>query len=130
MNYGNPFVCPLGEYHLSLVFSEKISDRYYMALYRKLLDPGLQTSSKQAMFLNLLFKSMKADLVTKRVKVIRLKYGQFTCVTNPCLMFLIYRNVHTCHCRLSSNVSCKLAATRLLHLFVVRWCCCLRYYAP
>ncbi|KAF3703208.1 CCAAT/enhancer-binding protein zeta CCAAT-box-binding transcription factor [Channa argus] len=47
---------------------QSISDRYYVALYRKLLDPGLSLSSRQSMFLNLLYKSLKADIVLRRVK--------------------------------------------------------------
>nr|XP_057937465.1 CCAAT/enhancer-binding protein zeta isoform X2 [Doryrhamphus excisus] len=47
---------------------QSVSDRYYAALYRKLLDPGLSTSSRQNMFLNLLYKSLKADIVLRRVK--------------------------------------------------------------
>lgn len=44
------------------------SDRFYRTLYESLLDPRLLTSSKQAMYLNLLFKSIRADLSMKRVK--------------------------------------------------------------
>ncbi|KAL8785218.1 MAG: hypothetical protein Q9213_003487 [Squamulea squamosa] len=44
------------------------SDRYYRTLYESLLDPRLLTSSKQALYLNLLFKSLRADLNVKRVK--------------------------------------------------------------
>ncbi|KAI9886306.1 MAG: hypothetical protein M1823_001915 [Watsoniomyces obsoletus] len=44
------------------------SDRFYRTLYESLLDPRLLTSSKQAMYLNLLFRSLKADLDVKRVK--------------------------------------------------------------
>lgn len=35
---------------------------------RKLLDPGLSSCSRQSMFLNLLYKSLKADIVLRRVK--------------------------------------------------------------
>lgn len=35
---------------------------------RKLMDTGLTTSSRQSMFLNLLYKSLKADIVLRRVK--------------------------------------------------------------
>ncbi|XP_013388500.1 CCAAT/enhancer-binding protein zeta-like [Lingula anatina] len=48
--------------------SDSLSDRYYSALYRKMVDPELKTSSKQTLFLNLLFKSMKKDVSDKRVK--------------------------------------------------------------
>uniref|UniRef100_A0A3Q2XXC2 CCAAT enhancer binding protein zeta n=1 Tax=Hippocampus comes TaxID=109280 RepID=A0A3Q2XXC2_HIPCM len=44
------------------------SDRYYVALYRKLLDASLSTSTRQNMFLNLLFKSLKADTVLRRIR--------------------------------------------------------------
>lgn len=40
---------------------QTISDRFYRALYDSLFDNRLVTSSKQAMYLNLLFKAMKAD---------------------------------------------------------------------
>ncbi|XP_065660946.1 CCAAT/enhancer-binding protein zeta isoform X2 [Hydra vulgaris] len=45
-----------------------VSDRYYQALYEKLLDPDIKTTSKHTMLLNLLFKSIKNDPVPKRVK--------------------------------------------------------------
>nr|XP_046229485.1 CCAAT/enhancer-binding protein zeta [Scatophagus argus] len=47
---------------------QTVSDRYYVALYRKLLDRGLSSSSRQSMFLNLLYKSLKADIMLRRVK--------------------------------------------------------------
>ncbi|KAM9354642.1 CCAAT/enhancer-binding protein zeta [Pholidichthys leucotaenia] len=47
---------------------QSVSDRYYVALYRKMLDPGLSSSSRQNMFLNLLYKSLKADVAPRRVK--------------------------------------------------------------
>ncbi|XP_074845764.1 CCAAT/enhancer-binding protein zeta [Carettochelys insculpta] len=47
---------------------QTVSDRYYAALYKKLLDPGLAACSKQSMFLNLVYKSVKADVVLRRVK--------------------------------------------------------------
>ncbi|KAG8743453.1 hypothetical protein FRC10_012033 [Ceratobasidium sp. 414] len=52
----------------ALVLIEKsISDRFYRTLYDSLLDPRLLASSKQAMYLNLLFKAMKADTSYRRV---------------------------------------------------------------
>merc|ERR550532_1375185 len=47
---------------------EAVTDRFYSALYKKILDPGLTTSSKQVMFLNLLYKAMKADPSTARLR--------------------------------------------------------------
>ncbi|WWC92883.1 uncharacterized protein L201_007845 [Kwoniella dendrophila CBS 6074] len=46
---------------------KSISDRYYRTLYDSLFDERLMTSSKQAMYLNLLFKSMKEDDRINRV---------------------------------------------------------------
>ena len=40
---------------------KSITERYYRALYASLHDARLATSSKQAMYLNLFFKSVKAD---------------------------------------------------------------------
>jgi ribosome biogenesis protein MAK21 len=44
------------------------SDRFYRALYETLLDPRLLNSSKQILFLNLLYRSLKADINIKRVQ--------------------------------------------------------------
>lgn len=43
-------------------------DRFYRTLYESLLDPRLATSSKQALYLNLLFRGMKNDVDVRRVK--------------------------------------------------------------
>ena len=50
------------------VSNQMSSDRFYRTLYESLLDPRLVTSSKQSLYLNLLFRSLKADLNVKRVK--------------------------------------------------------------
>ncbi|XP_004616158.2 CCAAT/enhancer-binding protein zeta [Sorex araneus] len=62
---------------------QTVSDRYYAALYRKMLDPGLRTCSKQAMFLNLLYKSLKADVALRRVKAFVKRLLQVTCGQAP-----------------------------------------------
>uniref|UniRef100_A0A8C7ACZ8 CCAAT/enhancer-binding protein zeta n=2 Tax=Neovison vison TaxID=452646 RepID=A0A8C7ACZ8_NEOVI len=62
---------------------QTISDRYYAALYRKMLDPGLMMCSKQAMFLNLVYKSLKADIVLRRVKAFVKRLLQVTCEQMP-----------------------------------------------
>ncbi|KAL9944792.1 hypothetical protein ACHAO5_005573 [Verticillium nonalfalfae] len=41
---------------------------FYRTLYESLLDPRLTTSSKQALYLNLLLRSLKEDVDTRRVK--------------------------------------------------------------
>jgi ribosome biogenesis protein MAK21 len=45
-----------------------VSDRYYRALYSKLLDQELQGSPKQALFLNVLYKSLRSDPEISRLK--------------------------------------------------------------
>ncbi|KAI0070805.1 CBF-domain-containing protein [Panus rudis PR-1116 ss-1] len=49
-------------------YGTSLTDRYYRTLYASLADPRLAKSNKQAMYLNLLFKSLKADRNTERVK--------------------------------------------------------------
>lgn len=45
----------------------KTLNRFYRTLYDSLFDNRLMTSSKQAMYLNLLFKALKVDTQLKRV---------------------------------------------------------------
>ena len=45
-----------------------VTDRFYRTLYASLYDPRLSTSSKQAMYLNLLFKCIKSDRNLERAK--------------------------------------------------------------
>ncbi|KDO33152.1 hypothetical protein SPRG_01964 [Saprolegnia parasitica CBS 223.65] len=47
--------------------TNSVPDRFYTALYAKLLDPKLPTTSKHAMFLNVLFRAMKSDVSPARV---------------------------------------------------------------
>ncbi|KAE9406885.1 CBF-domain-containing protein [Gymnopus androsaceus JB14] len=59
--------------------SKSIIDRYYRTLYASLHDGRLATSSKQAMYLNLLFKSIKADagnLDNERIKALIKRFVQ------------------------------------------------------
>ncbi|KAF1951429.1 CBF-domain-containing protein [Byssothecium circinans] len=44
------------------------SDRFYRTLYESLLDPRLISTSKHIMYLNLLYRSLKADISIKRVQ--------------------------------------------------------------
>ena len=46
---------------------KSVTDRFYRTLYDSLLDPRLLSSSKQTMYLNLLFGAMKADEEINRV---------------------------------------------------------------
>lgn len=47
--------------------SKNSIDRFYRTMYDSLFDARLMSSSKQAMYLNLLFKSLKADTQVTRV---------------------------------------------------------------
>lgn len=70
-------VCHTGTFNtsiqaLQLIFQicqsrQAVTDRYYRTLYDSLFDPRLLVSSKQAMYLNLLFKSLKVDNSLPRV---------------------------------------------------------------
>ncbi|NXP02378.1 CEBPZ protein, partial [Thinocorus orbignyianus] len=62
---------------------QTVSDRYYAALYKKLLDPALASCSKPSMFLNLVYKSLKADVVLRRVKAFVKRLLQVTCGQMP-----------------------------------------------
>ena len=48
--------------------AQSITDRFYRTLYASLYDPRLSISSKQAMYLNLLFKCIKSDKNLERAK--------------------------------------------------------------
>ena len=50
--------------------------------HRKLLDPGLSACSRQSMFLNLLYKSLKADVVLRRVRAFVKRLLQVSCEQN------------------------------------------------
>lgn len=58
-------------------------DRYYRTLYESLLDPRLLTSSKQALYLNLLFKSLRSDLNVNRVKAFTKRLLQVVSMHQP-----------------------------------------------
>ncbi|KAL7689992.1 putative CCAAT-binding factor [Plasmopara halstedii] len=47
--------------------TNSVSDRFYTALYHKLLDPKVRETSKHTLFLNLIFRAMKADVSPARV---------------------------------------------------------------
>ena len=60
-----------------------VLDRYYRTLYESLLDPRLLTSSKQAMYLNLLFKSLRSDLSIRRVQAFAKRLIQVIAMHQP-----------------------------------------------
>ena len=58
-------------------------DRFYRTLYESLLDPRLLTSSKQALYLNLLFRALRSDLNVKRVKAFAKRLLQVAATHQP-----------------------------------------------
>ena len=58
-------------------------DRFYRTLYESLLDPRLLTSSKQALYLNLLFRALKSDLNVKRVQAFAKRLLQVAAMHQP-----------------------------------------------
>ncbi|KAK3362817.1 CBF/Mak21 family-domain-containing protein [Lasiosphaeria hispida] len=68
-------------------------ERFYRTMYESLLDPRLITSSKQALYLNLLFRSMKNDVDVRRVKAFVKRLVQILTLHQPSfacgILFLI-----------------------------------------
>ena len=58
-------------------------DRFYRTLYESLLDPRLITSSKHALYLNLMFRSLRSDLNIKRVKAFAKRLLQIIALHQP-----------------------------------------------
>jgi ribosome biogenesis protein MAK21 len=58
-------------------------DRFYRTLYESLLDPRLLNSSKHALYLNLLYRALKADLNVKRVKAFAKRLLQIITLHQP-----------------------------------------------
>ncbi|KAJ8868020.1 hypothetical protein PR048_031829 [Dryococelus australis] len=48
--------------------ANSMSDRFYSVLYKKIADPGLMTSSHQAMFLSLVFRALRKDTHVGRIR--------------------------------------------------------------
>ncbi|KAJ3180641.1 hypothetical protein HDU87_001754 [Geranomyces variabilis] len=61
---------------------QSVSDRFYRALYDTLVDPRLYSASKQAMYLNLLFRAIKADTSSTRVRAFIKRLVQICGVAN------------------------------------------------
>jgi ribosome biogenesis protein MAK21 len=57
-----------------------IASRFYRALYATLLDPRLHITRNQALFLNLLFKSIKADPEKARAMAFAKRFCQILAI--------------------------------------------------
>ena len=62
---------------------QSASDRFYRTLYESLLDPRVLTSSKQALYLNLVFRALRSDLKLKRVEAFAKRLLQVTAMHHP-----------------------------------------------
>lgn len=72
------------------------SDRFYRTLYESLLDPRVATSSKQSLYLNLLFKALKNDVNVRRVKAFVKRLVQILGMHQPafiCGIFYLIREL-------------------------------------
>ena len=81
------------------------SDRFYRTLYESLLDPRVATSSKQSLYLNLLFKALKNDLNIRRVKAFVKRIVQVLGMHQPsfvCGVFYLIRELEKTFTGLSS----------------------------
>lgn len=58
-------------------------ERFYRTLYESLLDHRLITTSKHALYLNLLFRALRADLNIKRVKAFAKRLLQVVTLHEP-----------------------------------------------
>ena len=58
-------------------------DRFYRTLYESLLDPRLVTSSKHALYLNLLFRALRSEVNIKRVKAFVKRLLQIVTLHQP-----------------------------------------------
>lgn len=67
-------------YHVT---GEKMADRFYAALYRKLTDSKLLTSTHQAMLLSLLYKALLKDTQTDRIKMFIKRLLQISLFVQP-----------------------------------------------
>lgn len=74
------------------------ADRFYRTLYESLLDPRIATSSKQTLYLNLLYKALKNDLSERRVKAFVKRIVQVLGLHQPsfiCGIFYLVRELES-----------------------------------
>lgn len=64
-------------------FANDVNDRFYCALYKKLFDPRIITTTHHAILLNLVYKALLKDTETKRVRVFVKRLLQIALYTEP-----------------------------------------------
>lgn len=83
-------------------------DRFFRTLYESLLDPRLITSSKHALYLNLLYRALRSDLNIKRVKTFAKRILQVLTLHQPpfiCGILYLLRELETTSPGLKSLLS-------------------------
>ncbi|KAE9376794.1 CBF-domain-containing protein [Stipitochalara longipes BDJ] len=83
-------------------------DRFYRTLYESLLDPRLITSSKHALYLNLLYRALRSDIDIKRVKAFVKRILQVITLHQPpfiCGILYLLRELETIFPGLKSLLS-------------------------
>ncbi|KAL4948083.1 CBF/Mak21 family-domain-containing protein [Aspergillus filifer] len=81
------------------------SDRFYRTLYESLLDPRVATSSKQSLYLNLLFKALKNDVNVRRIKAFVKRIVQVLGLHQPafiCGVFYLIRELEKTYASLQT----------------------------
>ncbi|KAF4040341.1 CBF/Mak21 family [Phytophthora infestans] len=63
--------------------TNSVSDRFYTALYGKLIDPKVRETSKHTLFLNLIFRAVKADVSPARAGAFTKRLLQLASVMPP-----------------------------------------------
>lgn len=79
--------------HQVAVAKQETADRFYRTLYESIHDPRLLTSSKQALYLNLLFKALKSDRNPTRTKAFVKRLVQSASLHSPafiCALFFLF----------------------------------------
>lgn len=83
-------------------------ERFYRTLYESLLDARLITSSKHALYLNLLYRALRSDLNIKRVKAFAKRILQVITLHQPpfiCGILYLLRELETTFPGLKSLLS-------------------------
>lgn len=83
------------------------ADRFYRTLYESLLDARLITSSKHSLYLNLLYRSLKADVNLRRVKAFAKRILQVLALHQPsfiCSCFFLLQELRQAFPSLSSLI--------------------------
>eukprot|EP00656_Telonema_subtile_P055517 TRINITY_DN8621_c0_g1_i1.p1 TRINITY_DN8621_c0_g1~~TRINITY_DN8621_c0_g1_i1.p1 ORF type:complete len:651 (-),score=206.32 TRINITY_DN8621_c0_g1_i1:55-2007(-) len=88
----------------------QLSDRFFRAVYALLQSPALTTSSKQPLFLNLLYKALKVDTNVVRIQAIIHRLIQTCALSTPtfvCGALYLVSEVRKVHPSLSSMLEDK-----------------------